>query len=394
MMRKFIMLILLAVLLVAVPAYAQDSSAQTQPAQQGGGSSLVAGLDIYQRAAAAFDAQDYKKAITDYSLFILLNPTVGEGYFQRAQSYLQLDNLDEALLDLNRTLELPPASDQAESQAHMLRSGIYIQREQLDAALDDLNIAVEKAPDSPDALYRRARLFLVQQQYEPALKDLDAVVQLAPNFPDAYYFRAVANTQLEHIDLAIEDFTQVIKAAPNDVASYIGRADLYIRQEDYASALGDLDQAIQLDSTIGGWYLLRGMVNNKLGNSATAAADYLEWIRGIRKGDINTSVQLRPNESQVLPMQDGLIYAINFAGRAGDIVNLSATARPGSNVDPLLVIGDQDGNVLVANDDSGDAFDAVITDFKIPADGTYTILLTHAGGGSSGAVRLLLEISN
>lgn len=395
-MRKFIMALMAGALLVTViPVYAQDTtSAQNQTGQDGQSIPIVTGLDIYQRAGSAFDAENYEKAITDYSLFILLNPTVGEGYFQRAQSYLQLDNLDAALVDLSRTLELPPASPDAAAQAYMMRAAIYIEQEQPDAALADLDAAVETAPESADALYRRARLLLAQEKYEPALTDLNEVVRLAPDFPDAYYFRALIQTQLEAYDAAIEDYSHLIDVTPDDPSSYAGRADLYIRQEAYDDALSDLNEALRIDPTIGGWYLQRGMVNNQLGNLEDAAADYLEWVRGVRQGELNTDVALRPGESQVLTLQTGLVYAMQFEGKAGQQVSLSASARSGGSLDPLVLIMDEAGRALVADDDGGGNFDAAIKDFTLPADGLYIAVLSHAGGGSDGPVRLLLEVDS
>ena len=395
MMRKFITVLMVGVLLAVVfPALAQDSGTQTQTGQQGQGIPIVTGLDVYQRAGAAFDAKDYEKAITDYSLFILLNPTVGEGYFQRAQSYLQLNDLDAALVDLNHTLELPPASPDAQAQAYMLRAAIFTDREEVDSAMADLNAALKSVPDSADALYRRARLYLSQQQFEPAVVDLNDVVRLAPDFPDAYYFRALANTALEAYDAAIEDYGHLIDVTPDDPTSFAGRADLYIRQEAYADALNDLDAALKLDPTIGGLYLQRGMVNNRLGNAEAAAADYLEWIRGVRQGDLNQDVTLRPGESQVLNLQTGLVYAMPFEGQSGQLVSLTASARAEATVDPLLLIMDTNGRPLTADDDSGGHFDSAITDFRLPADGTYIAILSHAGGGSEGIVRVLLEINS
>lgn len=58
----------------------------------------------------------------------------------------------------------------------------------------------------------------------------------------------------------------------------------------------------------------------------------------------------------------------------------------------ILLCGEQAGNPLAADDDSGGNFDAAISDFSLPADGSYIAVLSHAGGGSAGAVRVLLEI--
>jgi uncharacterized protein YgiM (DUF1202 family) len=56
-----------------------------------------------------------------------------------------------------------------------------------------------------------------------------------------------------------------------------------------------------------------------------------------------------------------------------------------------LLILDANGLPVVGDDDSGVNLDAVIADFAIPAFGVYTLLVTHADGGSDGDVTLILD---
>jgi hypothetical protein len=54
-----------------------------------------------------------------------------------------------------------------------------------------------------------------------------------------------------------------------------------------------------------------------------------------------------------------------------------------------------DGTPLIFNDDVvpfGDSLDSIIADFEAPSDGTYTLIITHALGGSEGDVEVLVEI--
>ncbi len=68
---------------------------------------------------------------------------------------------------------------------------------------------------------------------------------------------------------------------------------------------------------------------------------------------------------------DGAEYT--FAGSAGDIVTITLES---DDFDTYLVLLDEDGNELAANDDSGGTLNSQIADFELRADGTYTIVVT------------------
>ena len=66
--------------------------------------SPVALPELLQRANEAYAAGDDKQAIIDYSLFILLNPTFSQAYYNRALSYEATGDLNQAIQDLGRAL--------------------------------------------------------------------------------------------------------------------------------------------------------------------------------------------------------------------------------------------------------------------------------------------------
>src|SRR5688572_22162956 len=97
--RKFAIAIMVIGLSVGIlPAFAQGQVQPTPPAQpQGDMVSIVIGGDLLERAGTAFDGGDFEKAVQDYSLFILLNPSFGQGYYLRGLAYSRLNDLDHAL---------------------------------------------------------------------------------------------------------------------------------------------------------------------------------------------------------------------------------------------------------------------------------------------------------
>ncbi len=106
----------------------------------------------------------------------------------------------------------------------------------------------------------------------------------------------------------------------------------------------------------------------------------------IRYGDIMTGV-----------LDDTRFFQqYSFEGRVGDRVVISMDALSG-NLDPLLLLGDADLNLIAEDDDGGEGFNARL-EVTLPADGAYIIEATRYGqdsarGQSSGGYRLTLLVN-
>jgi SH3-like domain-containing protein len=63
----------------------------------------------------------------------------------------------------------------------------------------------------------------------------------------------------------------------------------------------------------------------------------------------------------------------NFEGTAGQRVTIRVEAAPGEETDPRATLVDADGSVLASDDDGGGGLNAEISNYELPADGTYTV---------------------
>jgi tetratricopeptide (TPR) repeat protein len=394
-MRKIASLMTLLLLAGTLRVFAQDATPTPVPSTQSSQQQQVPGfigLDIFNRAGQALQAQKYQQALADYSLFILLNPTGSQAYYPRAVTYTQLDDLTSALADVNHALALPAPSPELTGRMYGLRALIYLNQDETDKALTDLNAGIEADPSLPSLYLQRGRIYANQNRLQDAVTDFGKVIELAPSVPDGYALRAAVNAQLQNYEAALTDYNQLIIMTPNDPTPYTARARVYLQQKKYEPALADLNDALRLSPTTSGLYLLRGEANNQLGNQADAAKDYFEWVRS-QQTDINTDLTLRPGESQVVELANGKFYIMEFSARGGQKVTLTARAHEGETTDPLLVLLDAKAAPLVADDDSGGNFDAAIADYALPADGIYGVVVGYSGGGTHGPVRVLLEIA-
>jgi tetratricopeptide (TPR) repeat protein len=391
-MRKFILFALLSAA-AALPAAAQDAtptpSAESAPSQTPITVPVVVAGDVFDRAGTAFDAGDYQTAISEYSLFILLNPGFAEAYYSRGVSYAALNLLDDALADLQTALDLPAPSAELTGRAHLVRFSVYLQQGKETEAMTEADAAIAAAPDLSDAYYNRGAFYAAQNDYARALTDYNEMVRLLPDDPGAFNERGHLHVQMGDLQAAMDDYSEVVRLSPEEAGGYANRAGIYIEQQAYELALTDLTEALRLRPDAVGLYLQRGMVQSLLGNTALAAADYLDWIQSQQKNTDATHL-LRSGESQVVELDQGMVYVFSFEGRAGQTVTLSATSRTAGVTDPLLVLLNPQGDPIAADDDSGGNYDAALTDLVLPIDGIYGLVVSHAGGGSDGAVRVLL----
>jgi tetratricopeptide (TPR) repeat protein len=314
-MRTMLVLLTLFVL-SALPAAAQEAPTdEPLPA--------VIAPEIYGRAIDALNAEDFERALLDFSLFILLNPTYSRAYYGRAVIYLQAEDEDNALLDLERALATQPDSPELGAAIHATRAQIYVGRDQLDEALADYSESIALAP-SIENLFSRALIYLNQQEFEQSLADLDAALELEAENPVLYVYHGLVNT---------------------------------LREDRQA-----------------------------------AAGDYLRFIRLIETESVDGE---KIDSGQILPAQldRGVVISYPFEAREGQLLNaVAAPAVQGEQVDPLLVIVDEDGNPVIADDDSGRDNAALVLDFAIPADGGYTLIVSHSLGGFTGSIAVGIEL--
>ncbi len=395
-MRKTIVFIMTIVcIMVALPVNAQQP--QPTPNQSGNQQApAVVAPELFNQGSAALQAGDYQKALLDYSLFLLLNPTDSQGFLARGFTNQYLGELDGAVADITQALNFAPPLSEYTARAYLTRADVYIQQDEIEAALGDLNTSLDIMPNSAEALATRAAIFIFQRRFEDALEDYNAVITLQPEAVSAYTQRGELNRQLGNLDAALADFNQVLELDPNSLDAYFNRALIYGTQAEYSAALDDLDTILTINPGEFGVYLLRAQINVSAANVEDAALDYLNWMDSIETRRFAPVEDTLINEPFAIEMGPGWVYNFVLEAEAGQILNIEAVRLENAEADPLLVLVDAERTPLVADDDGGGNLNALIQNYVIPAEGQYTVIISHAGSGNAGrlAVRIRLDDAN
>jgi tetratricopeptide (TPR) repeat protein len=327
-------------------------------------------------------------------------------------AFLQEGEYEQALDSFTRAIELDPAY----ADAYYIRGALSSFLADYDVAVADFTHVIELAPNFPDVYFDRGQAYYYQSDLTQAQADFDQYIELAgvnaaqerldfiaqierdqalvagpaPTTAQGFYDRASAYNRLRDFDAAIADLTQALELDPDYTDAYVNRAGIHQLQENYQQAIADYTQALEQTPDDPVLYLARGSAYAALGDVENTARDFYQWLVLNEQRTIE-EVSATLGEAFTVEMQEGSLFNVPFEAEEGQTITVSANDADGSGVDPLIVILDQDGNPLVADDDSGGGFDSLISDFELPAGGVYTLVIGHAGGGSEGVVEVTLE---
>lgn len=351
------------------------------------------------RGLAEIDLQEYEAAIKDFSRAIERDSTWIVPLFYRAVAHANLHHYEAAIADFNRAFErLPDAGSTA-----FLLGDVTILASDYDNLVADLNtttVSLQLTPRDGELLLKRGITHLQLGELDEAVSDFSAAIELDNKDAEAYYQRAQARHTKGESEAAVADYSRAIEVNADNADYYLGRSVAYQAAGDLDKAIADSTRYIDLLPDSENGYLNRGIQYSLNGDSAKAAADFMGWADRIQTQEEDGGT-LTSNEPAVIEMSQGSVFRFTFDAKAGDHLQLSALpANRYITIDTLIVVLGSDGTPLAGKDDNvlqenihdkNYDFGATIDDFEAPEDGTYTLVVTHAGGDNQGTVNVVVE---
>ncbi len=264
-----------------------------------------------------------------------------------------------------------------------------------DDAVLDYTCAIQLAPDVPDYYNGRGSSYYWLGQDQAANADYSKVLELDPQAGYAYNNLANLYANIGDYEQALEYYTTAVTLAlGTGEITYNNRASIYIETGEYDLAQSDIDTAHAINPDYADLYLRQAWLNSLKNETATAAANYVEWLE--RTLTDESAPQYVPNRTYLTRILTGKLERVALSFNSGDVVSISAAAIDGDQkVDPLIVLIAPSGEAVIADDDSGVNIDAVIAEYVATETGTYTLLVGNSGGyyyeGVDGQVRLSVE---
>lgn len=423
---------LVATIAAALPSFAQENCDATIDHYALGNEQYAAGewasalqsfncvVTLDPESAAAYNAignvrrqlGEYQQAIEAYSRAIELQPNLAVAYNNRGWSYYNLTEYDKAFADYNQAISL----DANLAFAYNNRGLIYqLQGDVTSAAADferaiELNIPVswaeynlrllgadEEVTTTPetavvpgvDEVMTAATSAYNSRQFAEAVEHYTEVIELDPNNSNAFYYRGRSYIALDQFEEAAADFDRLVELRPTFTYAYWERAVAYAELGDFEQANADAERASAAISDHVNNFITYGTIAALMGDEAEAGRQFAALMEawGGERIELGSTAYGRPVD---VNMVAGAVMEIHFEGNEGDVVTMTASS---TEADPVIVLLGPDNQPLAGDDDSGNSIDSLISEFELPEDGTYTLLVSHAGGGSYGSIRVSLSAS-
>lgn len=157
---------------------------------------------------------------------------------------------------------------------YKFRGHSLLNKGQIDDAISDLNKAVELNPKDAGAYFYRGNAYYKKGQIDKALSDYSEAIKINPRYTNAYFSRGLHYVGVEEYSKAISDFNKVISITPDNASAYYYRGASYFGKKKYKKALSDYDKAIELDPEYVNAYINRGLYYHGINQYPKAISDY------------------------------------------------------------------------------------------------------------------------
>jgi tetratricopeptide (TPR) repeat protein len=261
----------------------------------------------FLRGQARARRGDVEGALADARRALELDPRDPEVRRFVAGALLRLGRLEVALASCDRLLALDPADVDAyllraqlyeqlgrtgealrdymralelspSARGYRGRAGLHGAMGDLSAAVADLEYALELEPDHTDSWVMKGRLLAQQGDMSGALACLDGALALSPRYVQALEGRAQVRLQMGDLAAALVDLEWSLEIEPRRIEALLIRGGAYIEYRDFASARADLARAVELDPSSIRGHLLLGQVAHRRGELEFAVACFSRAI--------------------------------------------------------------------------------------------------------------------
>ncbi len=275
------------------------------------------------------------------------------------------------------------------------RGGTRLNSGDYEGAALDFSLFLLFNPTYSQGFFARALTQIARDNHDAAITDLTSALAFAPQTSPRYLanlfgLRGQVYQQDGSFALALDDYTSALDLDPTG-ENYANRGFLLAGARRFEEALADFDSAAGLLPDIPLLALARANLYAQMQDSSAEAAEILRYVNLIQTNVITAGELNTRGEASIVEVTNGDVLLFTFEGEQGQLTSVRAEPLTGNTIDPLLVLLDKDGIPLAANDDAnGSSLSAAIRQFELPADGVYTVMLTHALGGDTGRVSITL----
>ncbi|MBX9685909.1 MAG: tetratricopeptide repeat protein, partial [Candidatus Obscuribacterales bacterium] len=170
-------------------------------------------MEMLKSTAIPWQNASAQKSIEATTLLIQQQPENPLVYATRASYYKQSGNLEKAIEDYSKAIELGKGKAQLACMWHESRAQLYEAAGRSSDAIADLDEVIRLMPQYVPAYYYRGRIYNSNKEMTKALSDFNFVIESNPHWnADIYYSRGVAHLALGDAVSAASDFNTYLES--------------------------------------------------------------------------------------------------------------------------------------------------------------------------------------
>ncbi|MGC8641867.1 MAG: tetratricopeptide repeat protein [Isosphaeraceae bacterium] len=183
------------------------------------------------------------RAINYFNKKIVGDPKDAEAYHARGQIWIEKEQWDKALADIDSALRLAPERDA--DMAVLLRDrGLAWDAKRLfDRAVADLTEAIRLDPGNPGLVLARGRVRARRGRHKEGMADIDWYIRMRPHDPAGYTARGEALQENMESEAALAEFGRALDIDSTYVPALRRRAETWRRRREFARMIDDYAEA-------------------------------------------------------------------------------------------------------------------------------------------------------
>ncbi|MBC8310839.1 MAG: tetratricopeptide repeat protein [Candidatus Marinimicrobia bacterium] len=200
-------------------------------------------------------------------------------YFERAKARFELNNIEDALSDVNIAIRRDPNL----IEAYYYRGQIhYLQKEYI-SAIRDYNIVIENDLFIPDVIARKIESQFETYRSDSLLVDINSFINIVdsehPYLGKLYFYKGVLLFQKGYYSHALESINEAIKLSPEIGEAYMIRGNIYRIQGNLDDAFIDLNTAIESNECPREVFLYRGLAHATSNDFQRSIQDLTQFLQ-------------------------------------------------------------------------------------------------------------------
>jgi tetratricopeptide (TPR) repeat protein len=173
--------------------------------------------------STCFQGDDWTSVIGACTAFLDRFPLAPAAFMRRAYAHDHRGNLDGAVADYTRAVEVYPGA----TAAYLSRGDFYERLGRPNLALADFSTAIRIAPRNVQAYVKLGKLYIKQGEFDLAIANYSILIDINPRGIEGYVGRGLAHEAKGQFEPAVADYTKAIDKVPTYELAYSRRAATY-----------------------------------------------------------------------------------------------------------------------------------------------------------------------